>query len=273
MTAPSAAPVTGGFGTRTRRLISPAAFSPPNATLHPYGDRTARTALNRRLQGRGVPAKACSRCLVIQSCTAFEAFRSASDGLRSYCRSCKGAEHAKKQAADADYRRRANDRTRAYYAENAEQRKAYSKLHKKTRRAANQAKHADRVQDPNATKRCTGRCGELLPETSFRLDRGQPDGLRTRCRDCATGAARLICWQTHGAPEGQVCYLCMALIESASDAQADHLLPQSTGGPDEPGNLRWTHAECNASRSARPLTPDEWRRIDFLNATTRGVMT
>jgi hypothetical protein len=164
-----------------------------------------------------------------------------------------------------------NERTKAHYAENAQQRRAYSARRQKALRAANRAKHADRVQDPNVLKRCTGRCGQLLPETSFRLDRGQPDGLRARCRDCATGVARQLCWDTHGAPDGHVCYLCMALIESAAEAQADHLLPQSAGGPDEPSNLRWTHGECNSRRCARPLTPEEWRRIELLDALQEGA--
>ncbi|MEU6979658.1 hypothetical protein [Streptomyces sp. NPDC046371] len=253
----------------TRRAIGPAVFAAGAGRPHPYADRAVRTALNALLRRRGVPAKMCSRCMVVRNLSAFHRFASASDGLRSFCRLCHSEVHRRKQATDASYRQTAAARARAYYAEYPAERRAYGAARKRKIRAANVARHANRVQDPDVLKLCVGRCGLLLPETSFRLDRGEPDGLRARCRECATSVARQLCQDTYGAPVGHTCYLCMSSITSSADAHADHLHPQALGGVDEATNLRWTHAFCNTSRGDRLLTAEEWARIDLLN--TNGV--
>ncbi|MFH8581682.1 HNH endonuclease [Streptomyces zaomyceticus] len=250
--------------TETRLSITKAAPSAEQAG-HPYADRFVRTSLNYRMRALGIPAKMCSRCLRIQSLSSFSKYTQASDGLYANCRTCKSEIHALKQATDPEYRRKAAERTRNYYAEHTEERKAYSVRHRSEVRSRNVARNANRVPDPDALKRCAGRCNELLPETSFRLDRGRPDGLRSRCKACTGDAARPLCWDTHGDPTGQTCYLCMTPIAGPREAQADHLLPVSRGGSEDPANLRWTHSPCNASRNDRLLTAEEWARIDHLN--------
>lgn len=51
------------------------------------------------------------------------------------------------------------------------------------------------------------------------------------------------------ARDGGRCHLCGA--EGADTA--DHLVPRSRGGTDDPSNLRAAHRVCNARRGARPL--------------------
>lgn len=233
---------------------------------HPLKTRESRTGINWVLRERGVPAKACSKCFAIKALTAFNAKKDASDGLCSYCRDCTAATHAKRMAGDPEYVERCRAFGRGYYHANASARREYSMEYGRRLRKANVAKNADRVQDPNVFKRCVGQCGRTLPETSFRLDRGQNDGLRIRCRDCADSsrAARRACAEAYGDPVGRPCYLCMNVFASRAKVQADHLVPVSAGGPDEATNLWWTHEFCNIRRGARPLTPEEWDRVRSL---------
>ncbi|MCX4792557.1 HNH endonuclease [Streptomyces sp. NBC_01221] len=233
---------------------------------HPLKNRESRTAINWTLRDKSIPAKACSRCFTIKALTAYNHFASSADGLTSYCRECKAFAHANRSATDPKYVRKNREAAVSYYHANAPARREYSSGYRRRLRKANLAKNADRVQGPNALKTCAGQCGRTLPETSFRLDRGQNDGLRTKCRDCADSsrAARRACVEAYGNPIGQPCYLCMNVFASRAKVQADHLHPVSAGGPDEASNLWWAHEFCNIRRGARPLTPEEWDRARSL---------
>lgn len=254
---------------RTRRPRRRAVTAPTVAANHPLANREIRTALNYAFKAKGVPVKVCSRCLVVRSVESFGVYSSSSDGRKSYCRDCQGAWHAARQATDPAYRAERAARAAAWTAENHEAKMAYQEAYKSVVRAENVAQNADRVQDPNVLKRCAGQCGQVLPETEFRLDRGQKDGLRRRCRHCAdaTVRARRACEEAFGDPAGQPCYLCGELISVASEAWVDHAIPQSQGGPDTADNVRWTHGSCNARRHTKPLTPDQLYRLQA-TATT-----
>ncbi|MGY5127357.1 HNH endonuclease [Streptomyces nigrescens] len=234
---------------------------------HPLAAKWLRMRFNAAMRAKGIPAKACSRCRVIKDLEAFSAYRSASDGLSSYCRICKAAAHAEKMATDPNYVARRRAAAIAYNVANTAARRAYRVQRDIVVRAANRAKHADRVQDPAVLKICVGRCQRLLPETAFRLDRGNSDGLRERCRDCAARVARRLCEDAYGEPKGQTCYLCGEAIASSTDAHADHLIPQSQGGEDTASNLRWTHGACNVRRGASPITPEQWQRMRLLDSS------
>ncbi|MEU6016915.1 HNH endonuclease signature motif containing protein [Streptomyces sp. NPDC047515] len=233
---------------------------------HPLRTREGRTAVNYLFREKGIPVKGCSQCLTIKALSAFPAMRSASDGRRSYCRDCASAEHANRKANDPEYAERCRKAALAYYYANAPARRKYSSEHRLRTRQANVAKNANRVQNPDVLKRCLGQCGRTLPETSFRLDRGQNDGLRVKCRNCADTSkrARRACAKAYGNPVGQQCYLCMAVFTAPGNVQADHLIPVSAGGPDEASNLWWAHEFCNLRRGARTLTPEEWNRVRSL---------
>ncbi|MEU1327176.1 hypothetical protein [Streptomyces microflavus] len=233
---------------------------------NPLNTRESRSAINWTLREKGIPAKACSQCFTVKSLASYPSFASSADGLRSYCRDCKAANHATRSATDPVYIQKRRQAAVAYYHANATARREYSIRYSKRKRQANLIKNAAKIQDPNILKRCIGACGRTLPETHFRLDRGKDDGLRARCRDCADSSlrARRACTQEYGGPTGQTCYLCMSTIGSHAQAHADHLHPTSAGGSDEASNIWWTHEFCNIARGARPLTPDEWDQVRSL---------
>lgn len=233
---------------------------------NPLQNRESRTAINWTLRSKGIPAKACSKCFTIKALTAYHRFASSADGLRSYCRECHSLTHANRSATDPAYLKKHRESAVAYYHANAPARREYSRKHQRRVHMANLEKNANRVQDPNALKRCAGQCGRTLPETSFRLDRGKSDGLRMKCRDCADSSreARRACAEAYGSPVGLQCYLCMKVFRNQTKVQADHLRPVSAGGPDEASNLWWTHKFCNTARGRRPLTSEEWGRVRSL---------
>ncbi|MEU5490297.1 HNH endonuclease signature motif containing protein [Streptomyces sp. NPDC020196] len=233
---------------------------------NPLEKRESRHAINWTLSEKGIPAKACSRCLTIKAIAAFNRLTSSADGLRSFCRNCEAATHARRTVEDPEYVRRNRENSVAYYHANAPARREYSSKYWRRKRQENAIKNADKVQDPNILKRCAGACGRTRPETAFRLDRGQNDGLRMKCRDCADSSqrARRACIRAYGDPIGQACYLCMAPITIRAQAQAEHLTPTSAGGQDDASNLWWAHEFCNISRGNRPLTPEEWTRVRAL---------
>lgn len=246
---------------------------PLTLAVHPLANRERRTAMNRLLRARGIPAKVCSQCLTLKASSAFHRYASAADGLRSYCRTCRAAEHAERQATDPQYRDHRSAVSLAYNAENRDERRAYAKRRNTRIYAANSSKNAARVRDPSVMKRCAGRCGRTLPETEFRLDRRNADGLRIKCRNCADGSrrARRACLDTYGDAPGQACYLCGELI--VAEAHADHLVPQSRGGPDTPDNVRWTHNLCNQERGTKPLTPEQLLRARALGPLPSALAT
>jgi hypothetical protein len=246
------------MSTATRRARGHAALE----ATHPLNTREKRTAVNYALRGKGIPAKACSVCWVIKSTAEFNRKSSASDGLTPDCRSCHAATHAQRQAVDPEYREKRRVASLAYNATHVETRRAYQKQHKAKIHAEYKTRNAHRVQDPNVLKRCAGQCQRLLPETSFRLDRRNPDGLRIKCRDCADASrrSRRACLLAYGEPVGHDCYLCGDLIDDSEDVQVDHLVPQSSGGRDSAENVRWTHGRCNRHRFNKPLTAEQLRR-------------
>lgn len=229
--------------------------------MNPLANRETRTAHNHALAAQGIPAKVCSQCLETKPLAAFGKYASASDGLRSYCRACKATNHARRYATEPEYRTQHN-------ASSVRWQKAHpDRLHARVAsRAANvRVRNSGKVPDPNVMKRCAGRCGQMLPETSFRLDRGQRDGLRATCRNC-TNDCRRQCRKAHGDPRGQVCYLCGETILGTRAAWVDHVVPRSKGGGDEAENLRWTHDGCNMSRQNKPLTVEQAERLERLIA-------
>jgi hypothetical protein len=246
----------------TGRHIENAAPAPENGhTPHPLANREVRTKINHRLRDKGIPVKVCSQCLKVKAHAAFGKYKSSLDGLKSYCLACKAAMHAKRQATDPVFRAKASARTKAWNAANQERRRAWRLEYQTSKRTANRAKNADKVQDPNVMKRCAGQCGRVLPETEFRLNRGNKDGLRHQCRACcdALARARRACLEAYGDPIGQVCYLCGEAI--FSEPQVDHVIPQSRGGWDTADNVRWTHADCNSRRQTKPLTAEQVKRL------------
>lgn len=242
---------------------------------HPLDTREKRTPVNYALRGKGIPAKACSVCWVIKSTSLFNRKSTASDGLDPHCRSCRAAIHAHKQANDPEYREKHRAAALAYNAAHKEERRAYAKKHKARIAAVNKAKNADRIPDPSVVKRCAGQCQRSLPETAFSLDRRTPDGLRIKCRDCASSfrRSRRACREAYGGAVGQVCYLCGGVIDAPSDAQVDHLIPQSSGGPDTAENVRWTHGCCNRERFNKPLTPEQLQRAALFGPLPELLMS
>jgi hypothetical protein len=240
---------------------------------HPLSTREKRTAVNYALRARGVPAKACSLCLTIKSTAAFNKKGSASDGLEPNCRDCKAARHARRMVDDPAYREIMRASAQASYHRNYYPRwRGVIRERVREKRAVYVAANANRVRDPKVLKRCAGQCGQLLPETEFRLNRGVKDGLRDRCGRCSDACrrARRICLETYGDPVGQVCYLCGSEITARSEAWVDHVIPQSQGGPDTAENVRWTHDVCNTRRQADPLTPEQLERLDSTAPTRSG---
>jgi hypothetical protein len=218
--------------------------------------------VNYALRAKGIPAKACSKCLTIKSTGDFNKKNSASDGLDSYCRNCAASTHARRMESDPAYR----EQHRAHARESARRlypgkRELISQQTKK-RRAKYRAENASRAKRPDVLRRCAGQCGQLLPETEFRLNRGVKDGLRGRCNWCSDACkrGRRACLEAYGEPAGQTCYLCGHQIAVKSEAWADHLIPQCQAGPDTADNVRWTHDICNIRRQDRPLTPEQLQR-------------
>ena len=246
------------MSTTTRRGRGPAALE----ALHPLGTREKRTVVNYALRDKGIPAKACSVCWVIKSTAEFNRKSSASDGLAPDCRPCCNAKHAARMANDPEYRERFREMGRKSARKLYPIKRELIREQIKRRRIGYKAMNASRVQDPNVFKRCAGQCGQLLPETAFRLDRGAKGGLRNRCGHCsdASRRARRACLGTYGDPVGWECYLCGDRIETKSVAWVDHLVPQSQAGPDTADNVRWTHDMCNIRRQDRPLTAVQLQR-------------
>jgi len=228
---------------------------------HSLANRETRTAINYALSARGIPLKVCSQCLALKSLVDFEKFTSASDGLRSFCRACRTADRARRYFGDPEYRAKHNARAVQWSKANPDRVRELASARGAARRVAN----ASKVPDPSVMKRCGGRCGQLLPETAFRFDRGTRDGLRPTCRNC-TADCRRRCRKAHGTPEGQTCYLCGEAILTASGAWVDHVVPRSKGGGDEPENLRWTHGGCNGARHNKPLTAEQMQRLELVSS-------
>jgi hypothetical protein len=225
--------------------------------MNPLANRETRTAHNYALAAQGIPAKVCSQCLETKPLAAFGKYASASDGLKSYCRACRAANHARRYATEPEYKAQHNASSVRWQKANTDRVHALAAA----RIADLRVRNSGKVPDPNVMKRCAGRCGQMLPETSFRFDRGQRDGLRATCRNC-TSDCRRRCRKAHGDPQGQICYLCGEIIRSASSAWVDHVVPRSKGGGDEPENLRWTHDGCNMGRQNNPLTAEQVQRLE-----------
>lgn len=235
---------------------------------HPLDTREKRTAINYALHGKGIPAKACSLCWVIKSTAEFNKKSSASDGLAAECRACRNADRARRMATDSEYRERHRTSVRESARRQYAIRKDEIRALVKQRRQEYLKQNANRVRDPNVLKRCGGQCGQLLPETEFRLNRGAKGGLRERCRHCEADAgkrARRACLEAYGHPVGWICYLCALPIAAESEAWVDHVIPQSKGGPNTVENLRWTHDLCNMRRGDKPLTAEQLHRLKAAN--------
>lgn len=43
---------------------------------------------------------------------------------------------------------------------------------------------------------------------------------------------------------------------------ADHVRPRYYGGGNELGNLAPAHLHCNSGRKAKPLTEQQWQRVE-----------
>jgi hypothetical protein len=212
-------------------------------------DKKTRLRYNRRMREKGVPAKACGKCFAIKG---LEAFHRNGDGYMSACKVCDNERTAERYANNRE----------AVLAQKADpDSRARKATYDAERNARNTERNRGRVQDSSKTKRCGGKCGRMLPETSFSLGLCRADGLRSKCRDCDHGAYRNSCRSTHGDPVGLICYLCGETITSENDAHADHLIPQSLGGGDHGYNLRWTHAACNISRGNALTTIEQYWRL------------
>ncbi|WP_052479931.1 HNH endonuclease [Streptomyces sp. NBRC 110035] len=176
-------------------------------------------------------------------------------------------------AEDPGYREMMRKSSRESHRKFYPERRAVIQQRVKRRRLQYLAENANRVQDPKVLKRCAGQCGQMLPETEFRLNRGVAGGLRARCNHCSDACkrARRTCFEAFGDPVGQACYLCGHEIEALPDAWVDHVIPQSQSGPDTADNVRWTHELCNLSRGAKPLTPEQFQRFQRIVPTFPGA--
>ncbi|MGP3737981.1 HNH endonuclease (plasmid) [Streptomyces sp. GDS52] len=228
--------------------------------------------MNYALRAKGIPAKACSVCWVIKSTSLFNRKSTASDGLDPYCRACNSAKHADRKANDPAYSQRHRDSARTSARKRYPVRREVISEQNRKRRAGYVTANEHRAKDPNVLRRCGGQCGQMLPETEFRLNRGVKDGLRGRCNHCSDAwkRARRACLEAYGEPVGQVCYLCGLQITVKSEAWVDHVIPQSQGGPDTADNVRWTHDICNLRRQNWPLTPEQLRRFNDTALTLPG---
>lgn len=96
---------------------------------HPLADVRARGDFNERLKERGIPAKACSSCLVVKASAQYSPYaRTKLDGRRPSCRSCRSDQRAakadgirqQKRAYHAAHRDEVNTHRRDRYPEIAE---------------------------------------------------------------------------------------------------------------------------------------------------------
>lgn len=56
----------------------------------------------------------------------------------------------------------------------------------------------------------------------------------------------------------RVCILC----GGSRSNTADHLQPRTHGGNNSLHNLAPAHLSCNSSRQAKPLSPEQWERVE-----------
>jgi carbonic anhydrase len=58
-----------------------------------------------------------------------------------------------------------------------------------------------------------------------------------------------------------ICALCNLEITTIKEANWDHIIPKSLGGPDMWENLQLTHRKCNNKRGNNPLDPEVVLRV------------
>ena len=174
---------------------------------------------------------ACSKCGVKKPRSEFHASKTAKNGLKSNCKTCRsfaGAKwreenHDKDMARKAEWaaknRARATAINAAYRDKNPTKSAAYS--------AEWRAKNSDRariqLQNKRAKKRENGgRLSSGLAEKLFVLQKG-------KCACC-------------GLPLGD-------------DFHLDHIVPSALGGPNSDKNIQLLRRKCNMSKGAKhPLT-------------------
>jgi hypothetical protein len=230
---------------------------------HPLATRAARRRFNKAMRDKGIPAKACARCLAVKGLTAFQMDRSKPDGRGAYCTACDRARCAE------------------YNAVNAEARRECARKHGREYRAANRARPLD-LGDGHLPKRCapvtSGGCGRELIRGDFNRDRNRSDQRTQLCRDCVArrDANRKLIkrlrlleyWDEIGVYN---CYLCQREFAEDDVIHVEHVMPRALGGTDDRENLLPAHAECNWRK--RDADPWEYlpvvlseRGIDFVKA-------
>lgn len=244
-------------------------------TVHPLADKAARQRYNRSLKAKGVPAKACSRCLTVKALGQFS--------KAGYCYPCDAARVADYKARNPDKVRATN---RQYYAANREERRQAQAQRADRYRARWTAPDGSLIEgDLSAPKRCTtkaaGGCERLLTRGDFYGKRDTADGREPRCKECSARrqAADRDAILDALLDEGHDrCHICQGPFLPGDAWHIEHIHPRADeGAPDDLANLALAHDSCNLAKGSKDpfdVLPETLAEagIDF-DAAMRALMT
>ena len=106
--------------------------------------------------------KRCAKCGEVKALVGFSNRRKAKDGLQPYCRQCDKAKSAQRRVEHREVIRARKKALRASYAARTD---------------------AELLATRPEFKKCSD-CWQTRPAESFTVNRGNPDGLHTQCREC-----------------------------------------------------------------------------------------
>jgi len=238
--------------------------------------------------------KTCTKCGETKPLSEFNNRKSAKDGKRSQCRKCENEYKRQWDAANPD---KVKAYSKAYYAEHAEERRAYSrgfywgnidviKVAKKPYSAAYYAANAESIKAYQREYRLNNLEAIELREAAYRL--AHADELKVKKREWArnnpekarapkqrytarkreavvevfTGAELIQYWIDNGIDPDH-CIYCGGPHE-----HDDHVIPLARGGTHERANLVPACKRCNCSKKDKFL--NEWRPDMFTTISLGG---
>jgi hypothetical protein len=113
------------------------------------------------------------------------------------------------------------------------------------------------VDCSEATPNQTGPFGARCPACALELRRARQRRRDTKRRGGPRRLGARVTMRWLGSRDGWTCHLCRKRVDPAKRwpdpkcASADHLVPVSHGGSDEPENLALSHLDCNVNRGNR----------------------
>lgn len=222
-------------------------------TASPLANRAARTAFNRAMGAKGVPAKACPTCFVVKAGVQFGQAKSRVDGLRPRCQACHAACQAAYRAAPAG-----REKERAYYATPA------GRAKNRARTATARARYRATPVNLDGAKRCA-KCELTKPKTEFARGAGQAGGLTAYCLPCMalkaherralkhartpepfSSADLFADWEDH---ELFACFYCAGPLDDG--LHIEHFIPLADGGLHALPFLVPACPSCNLSKGTR----------------------